>query len=108
MPAWIMALTVCGLLAVAPLAIADENKSIGQTFGEAGRAIVDDSRSAYESSKDFAVETGQSISEDAQEAYEEGKHIGPKIAEDIKKGFQGGGHAPNPTNAEDEPADEKP
>ena len=73
-----------------------------------GRLLpVDDSRKAYETSKDFAVDTGQAISQGAREAYEEGKHIGPKIAEDIKQGFQGGGQAPDPTN-ETAPAAEKP
>jgi len=107
MPAWIMTLAVCCFLLAAPLATA-ENKSIGQTFGEAGRTIVDDSRSAYETSKNFAVETGQAIAEDAQEAYEEGKQIGPRIAEDFKKGFQGDGQAPDPTQEATAPAAEKP
>ena len=106
MPTWIITLAVCCLLWAAPLSAA-EDKSIGQTLGEAGRAIVDDSRKAYETSKDFAVDTGQAISQGAREAYEEGKHIGPKIAEDIKQGFQGGGQAPDPTN-ETAPAAEKP
>jgi hypothetical protein len=106
MPTWIMTLALCCLLWGSPLSAA-EDKPIGQTFGEAGRAIVEDSRSAYETSKDFTIETGHAISEGAREAYEEGKHIGPKMAEDIKKGFQGGGQAPDPTKAA-APAAEKP
>jgi hypothetical protein len=93
MLARIMTLAVCCFLLAAPLAIA-EDKSIGQTFGEAGRIIVEDSRGVYAASKNFAVKTGQAISEDAQEAYEEGKQIGPRIAEDFKEGFQGNGQTP--------------
>lgn len=108
MPARILALMVCCFLVAAPETISAGDKSIGRTFGEVGRAVVDDSREAYETSRDFAVETGQSISEGAREAYEEAKHAGPKMARDIKKGFQkGGGRAPDPTK-EAAPAEEKP
>jgi hypothetical protein len=96
MLARIMTLAVCCFLLAAPLAVAAD-KSIGQTFGEAGRAIVEDSRGAYEASKNFAVETGQALSEDAQEAYEEGKQIGPRMAEDFKEGFQGNSQTPETT-----------
>jgi hypothetical protein len=91
---------------LAPLTAAAQDQSVGRTFGEAGRAIVEESRSAYETSRDLAVETGRAISEDAREAYEEGKRIGPKMAEDVKNGFQGGGQAPDPTKTA--PAAEKP
>jgi hypothetical protein len=96
MPTWIVTLMFCCLLAAAPEAVTAGEKSIGRAVGEAGRAIVNDTRSAYEASKDLVVETGESVSEGAQEAYEEAQHIGPKMVEDVKKGFQGGGQAPDP------------
>jgi hypothetical protein len=102
----IMTLVVCCLLSVAPFMAAAQDKSLGQTFGEVGRAIKNDSRSAYEDAKDAAVEAGHAMSEGAREAYEESKHIGPQMAEDIKKDFQSGGHAPDPTR-EAAPAPEK-
>jgi len=89
-----------------PLTAAARDQSIGRTFGEAGRAIVEESRSACEAAKDLAVETGRAISDGAREAYQEVKRIGPEIVEDIKNGFQGGGRAPGPTKAA--PAAEKP
>jgi len=91
---------------LAPLTAAAQDQSVGRTFGEAGCAIVEESRSACKTAKDLAVETGRAISEDAREAYQEGKRIGPEMAEDIKNGFQGGGQAPDPTKAA--PAEEKP
>ena len=104
MLARIFTLAVCCFLLATPLTIASD-KSIGQTFGEAGRTIVEDSRGAYEASKNFAVETGQAIAEDAQEAYEEGKQIGPRIAEDFKEGFQGNGQTPETLQDAAPPAD---
>ena len=108
MPAWFLTFIMGCFLMAAPFAVAADNTSVGQTFGDVGRAIADDSRSAYDASKDFVLETGQSISEGAQEAYEEAKQVGPKMADDIKKDFQkGGGQAPDPTK-EPAPAAEKP
>jgi len=108
MPAWILTFILGCFFMAAPLAAAAESNSVGRTIGEAGRAIVDDSRRAYDVSKEFVLETGQDIAEGAQEAYEEAKHVGPKIADDLKEGFQkGGGQAPDPTK-EPAPAAEKP
>jgi hypothetical protein len=108
MPTWILTFVLGCFFMAAPFVAAADNTSIGRNFGAVGRAIVDDSRRAYDASKDFAVETGQNISEDAREAYEEAKHVGPKMADDIKKGFQqGGGQAPDPTK-EAAPVVEKP
>ena len=98
MTTWIVTAIILGVVALAP-GMAAADKSIGRTFGEAGRAIVDDSRSAYERSRDFAVDTGQSVSEGAREAYEDAKHIGPQMVEDVKDGFNGNGQAPDPTTA---------
>ena len=106
MTTWIVTAIMLSIVALAPgTAAADE--SIGSTFGEAGRAIVDDSRNAYERSRDFVVDTGQSVSQGAREAYEDAKHIGPQMVEDVKDGFEGKGQAPDPTTASP-PATEKP
>jgi len=107
MPAWIVTLIIVSIVAMAPGTAAAAAKSIGRSLGEAGRAIVDDSKSAYQNSRDFFVATGQSLSQEAREAYEQVKHIGPRMAEDVKDGFQGNGQAPDPTKAA-APAAEKP
>jgi len=107
MPAWIVTLIMLSVAAMAPGTASAAEKTIGRSLGEAGRAIVDDSKSAYQNSRDFFVDTGQSVSQDAREAYENAKHIGPRMAEDLKDGFQGSGQAPDPTKAA-APATEKP
>ena len=107
MPVWIITLIVCGALAAPLGTAAAAEKSIGQTFGEAGRTIVDDSRKAYQSSRDFAVETGENVAQGARQTWEEAKDAGPKIVHDVKNGFQGGGQAPDPTK-EKAPVPEKP
>jgi hypothetical protein len=107
MPALILVLMVCGALAVAPGTTTAAEKSIGQTFGEAGRAVVDDSRRAYQNTRHFAVETGENVAEGARQTWEEAKEVGPKIAHDVKSGFQGSGRAPDPTK-EKAPVPEKP
>jgi len=107
MRVWIVTIIVLGIMAGAMGAGAVAGQSIGRTMGEAGRAIVDDSKSAYNDSRDFFVETGQGISQGAREAYDDAKHIGPRMVEDLKNGFQGDGQAPDPTRDET-PAVEKP
>ena len=104
---WIVAIIVLGIMACAMGTGAVAGQSIGRTMGEAGRTIVDDSKSAYNDSRDFFVETGQGISQGAREAYDDAKQIGPRMVEDLKDGFQGGGQAPDPTRDET-PAVEKP
>jgi len=105
MTTWIVTAILLSIAALAP-GTAAADTSIASTFGEAGRAIVDDSRSAYERSREFVVDTGQSVSQGAREAYEDAKHIGPQMVEDVKDGFKGG-QAPDPTSAAP-PATEKP
>ena len=108
MPARFLTVILGCFLVAAPFAAAADSTSVGRTFGDVGRTIVGDSRSAYDASKDFVLETGQNITEGAREAYEEAKQVGPKMADDIKKDFQkGGGQAPDPTK-EPAPAEEKP
>lgn len=108
MPAWILSLVLGCVLAAALPSASAENTSPGQTFREIGRSVADDSRRAYGASRDFALEAGETISEDAREAYEAAKHVGPQMADDVKKGFQkGGGRAPDPTK-ETAPPVEKP
>ena len=104
---WIATIIVLGIMASAIGTGAVAGQSIGRTFGEAGRAIVEDSKSIYNDSRDFFVETGHGISQGAREAYDSAKHIGPQIVEDLKDGFQGGGQAPDPTR-DKMPAVEKP
>ena len=106
MTAWTVTAIMLIVVALAPGAEAAD-KSIGSTFGEAGRAIVDDSKSAYEHSRNFFVATGQSISQGARDAYEDAKHIGPQMVNDLQDGFQGNGQAPDSTTAT-APATEKP
>jgi hypothetical protein len=106
MTTWIVTAIMLGVVALAP-GTAAAGKSIGRTFGEVGRAIVDDSRSAYEHSRDFVVDAGHSVSQDAREAYEDAKHIGPQMVEDVKDGFNGNGQVPDPATAAP-PAMEKP
>lgn len=98
MTAWILTAIMLGIVTLAP-GTAAADQSIGSTFGEAGRAIVDDFRSAYKHSRDFFAATGQSVSKGAREAYEDAKHIGPQMVEDVKDGFNGNGQAPDPTTA---------
>lgn len=107
MPTWIVTVVLLGIVALVSGTEAVADQSIGQTLGEAGRAIVDDSKSAYQGSRDFFVDTGQRIAQGAREAYDDAKHIGPRMAEDLKDGFQGGGQAPDPTRGKT-PAVEKP
>jgi hypothetical protein len=107
MRVWIATIIVLGIMASTIGTGAVAGQSIGRTMGEAGRAIVDDSQSAYNDSRDFFVETGHGISQGAREAYDDAKHIGPRMVEDLKDGFQGGGQAPDPTRDET-PAVEKP
>ncbi len=107
MRVWIVTIILLGIMAIGMGTGAVAGQSIGRTFGEAGRAIVDDSQSAYNDSRDFFVETGHGISQGAREAYDDAKHIGPRMVEDLKDGFQGGGQAPDP-NRDKTPAVEKP
>lgn len=107
MPAWIVTLIMLSVVVMAPGTAAASAESIGRSFGEAGRAIVDDSKSAYRKSRDFFVDTGRSVSQEAREAYEKARHIGPRMAKDVKDGFQGNGQAPDPTKTA-APAMEKP
>lgn len=104
---WIVTIIVLGIMAGAMGTGAVAGQSIGRTMGEAGRAIVDDSKRAYQGSRDFFVDTGQDISQGARKAYDDAKHIGPRMVEDLKNGFQGGGQAPDPTR-DKTPAVEKP
>jgi hypothetical protein len=97
MPTWIVTVVLLGIVALVSGTGAVADQSIGRTLGEAGRAIVDDSKSAYQGSRHFFVDTGRRISQSAREAYDDAKHIGPRMAEDLKAGFQGGGQAPDPT-----------
>ena len=107
MRVWIVTVIAVGITALGMGTGAVAGQSLGRTMGEAGRAIVDDSRSAYQGSRDFFVETGHGISQGAREAYDDAKHIGPRMVEDLKDGFQGDGQAPDPTRDET-PALEKP
>ena len=68
---WIVTIIVFSITAIGMGTGAVAGQSIGRTIGEAGRAIVDDSQSAYQDSRDFFVETGHSISQGARDAYDE-------------------------------------
>lgn len=103
---WIVTLIALVFGATAGVGSADD-ASVGRTLGEAGKAVVEDSRSAYESSREFVIDAGRNMAQGAREAAEAAKDIGPRLAEDVKSGFQGGGQAPDPT-AEKKPAAEKP
>lgn len=104
---WILTVTLTGMLCLTPGIVGAEAPSVAKSAGEAGRAIVDESKHVYESSRDFFITTGHSISEGAREAYEEAKDIGPRMVEDMKEGFHGDAQAPDPTR-DAEPATEKP
>ncbi len=104
---WIVTGVLAVVLCLTPGIVDAEDQSIAKSAGEAGRAIVDESRHVYEDSREFFITTGQSISEGAQEAYEEAKDIGPRMVDDMKEGFCGNGQAPDPTQ-DAEPATEQP
>jgi|GEM_PF-2631426 len=104
---WIVTGMLAGILGLTPGIVGAEDPSVAKSAGEAGRAIVDESKHAYEHSRDFFITTGQRISEGAQEACEEAKDIGPRMAEDLKEGFHGDAQAPDPTR-DAEPETEKP
>ena len=97
---WIASSIMVGMVVLAPALLSAAENSVGHRVGEAGRAVVDESRGIYESSRDFFVETGKSIADGAQDAYEEARDMGPQMVEDVKKGFSGGGQAPDPTKTE--------
>lgn len=98
MTVWIVTAIMLIFVALAPGTVAAD-KSIGSSIGEAGRAIVEDSKSAYEHSRNFFVTTGQSISQGTRDAYEDAKHIGPQMVDDLRDGFQGNEQAPEPAKA---------
>ena len=107
MPAWSVFLIAFSLMGALPRLTAADDTAIGRTLGEAGRAVVDEARNAYETSRDAASQAGRRLADDARAAYEEARDIGPRMAEDFKEGFQGAGQTPNPAD-EIEPVRETP
>jgi hypothetical protein len=97
---WIASSIVAGMVVLVPAIPSAAEDSIGHSAGEAGRAVVDESRGIYESSRDFFIKAGKSIADGAQDAYEDARDVGPQMVEDVKEGFSGGGQAPDPTKTE--------
>jgi len=92
---------LAGLLLVAPLTALAQDKPVGETVGEAGRAVVDGSKDAYHKSKAFVVEAGREVAADSKEAYQEAKKTGVRVTEDVKRGFQGQKSTPPATGQPD-------
>jgi hypothetical protein len=89
-----MAWGLAGLLVLAPLTAMAQDKPVGETVGDAGRAVVEGSQEAYRKSKAFVVETGREIAADSKEAYQEAKDAGTRVTQDVKRGFRGQASTP--------------
>jgi hypothetical protein len=89
-----MGLWLAGLVVFFPMVVTAEDKPVAESIGEAGRAVVEGSKSAYRKGKALAVETGHAIAEDSKEAYQEAKQAGAQATEDVKRGFHGPPAAP--------------
>lgn len=65
--------------------------SAGESIGQAARQIGDDSKKAYQDTKEEAVKTSKDIAEESKKAYQEARDAGIKMVDDVKKGFEKGG-----------------
>ncbi len=92
---WRMLPVVLSVLAVLPAMACADEASPARQLGEAGRAIADQAREVYESSRDGVIDAGRGLSEDARQAYEEVGTIGPRIVDELENGLQGKAPAPS-------------
>lgn len=64
-----------------------ESKSVGENIGSTTRKITDDSKAAYQETKEAIRKMSDDVVHEAKKAYQETKDAGSKMVEDVKSGF---------------------
>lgn len=86
-------LLVLAGITLAPISIgwAEEEKaspSVGEKIGSAGRQVADDSKKAYQGTKEETVKIYREVVQDFKKAVQEAKAAGTQTMEDVKRGYK--------------------
>ncbi|MFZ1986022.1 MAG: hypothetical protein WAU91_16515 [Desulfatitalea sp.] len=64
-----------------------ESPSVGEAVGSSARQVADDSKTAYQETKETIVKVSKDVVQGAKNAFQEAKESGTHVAEDVKAGF---------------------